>query len=167
MLNENILNEIFDIESKLSSIEDKETLRGLESSKYFEILNSQKASKSFSKLLKNSKECDSLSQIKNDNGEDFVSNEERNIYIKDHFEKKFKTPFKSEISISDFLGEFQNHPFTQAHKLSEVDKNALDSDITISELKKSLDTANIMSCYIKLMSKKICNDFFLFQLKNV
>lgn len=145
VLNENILNEIFDIESKLSSIEDKETLRGLESSKYFEILNSQKASKSFSKLLKNSKECDSLSQIKNDNGEDFVSNEERNIYIKDHFEKKFKTPFKSEISISDFLGEFQNHPFTQAHKLSEEDKNALDSDITISELKKSLDTANINS----------------------
>ena len=145
VLNENICNQIFNIESKLSSLEDEEIFRGLESSKYFEILNTEKASKSFSKLLKNSKECDSLSQIRNENGEEFISNEKRNDYIKEHFEKKFKTPFKSHISIADFLGEFYDDPFTQAHKLSEDDKNKLESEITLSELKKSLDTANINS----------------------
>ena len=43
------------------------------------------------------------------------------------------------------MGEFYDDPFTQAHKLSEDDKNKLESEITLSELKKSLDTANINS----------------------
>ncbi|MCP4054617.1 MAG: reverse transcriptase family protein, partial [Mesoflavibacter sp.] len=115
------------------------------SSGYFHILNAEKASKAYSSLLKNSKKGDSISQIKNDLGESFASEHERNVFLSNHFEKKFGTPFLSNKSLVDFLGNNINHPKILEHKLNNIDRDNLEADISINELKESLNSANLNS----------------------
>ena len=58
---ESVFQKIIDIEYSLCKIEDEENYRRLDSSGFFHILNSEKASKAYSSWLKNSKKGDSIS----------------------------------------------------------------------------------------------------------
>ena len=96
-------------------------------------------------LLKNSKKADSISQIKNDLGESFTCENERNEFLTNHFKNKFGTAFISNSYLFDFLGNNVNHPKILEHKLNNTDREKLEADISINELKESLCSANLNS----------------------
>lgn len=158
-LSEIDLENIYALELKLSSIEDNELLRSIESAKYFNILNNEKGSMAYSKLLKNSKKTDIFSSLTDDKNLPFKNNVLRNEHIKNHFSKKFGTAYSPSISIDNFFGEFSDHPLLQDFKLNEEDKVELGRPITLIELDKSLTSSNLNSAcgadgiHIKAISK--------------
>ena len=139
-------NMIFDLEKKLTSIEDNQVLRHMENAKHFSILNYEKGSKPFAKLLNNSNKSNNLSLIKDDNSRDFKSVSERNEYLAKSYEKKFDSEnFKPNVSIANFFGDKINHPLIQSHKLNDNEKSDLDIPISLDELDKSLSESNFDS----------------------
>ena len=136
---------IFDLESKLTLIENEENLRSISNSKHFNILNSEKGSKSYSRLLNKMTNQNVLGPLRNDEGQEFNSNRERDIYLVNHFKNKFETAFNPSITIEQFLGEHYNHPLCNLHKLSNDQKNDLDLPISLDELDLSLATSNLKS----------------------
>ena len=152
-------NSIFHLEKQLTLIEDSQVLRLLENAKYFSILNYEKGSKSFAKLINNSNKGNCLNLLKNDNNENFNSVTDRNDYIATSFKNKFDKTFVPSLSLENFLGDKINHPLVEAHKLNNFDKNDLDSPITIDELDKSLNDSNMDSApghdglHIKVLQK--------------
>jgi hypothetical protein len=81
----------------------------LEGSKIFEILNNEKITPTFINLCKGSKSEASLSDLKNENGLDFRSEEDTKEYVRDFYKKLYKSPecdsVFSDTCIEDFLGE--------------------------------------------------------------
>ena len=134
-----------DLERELGSIEDKENERILQNSIYFSVMNHEKPSKHTSELLKNNKKSESLNKLKDNNGLDFTSNENRNKFITNHFKGIFGKKGASIGSIEDFLDMDMNHPLIKEHQLNDIEKNNLDSPFTIEELDASLDSANLCS----------------------
>ena len=92
---------------------------------------------------------DSLSAIKKENPNgtlsDFVNENERDTYIKNHFQNQFSQPANDQSTLNDFLGEHINNPIFQQHKLTDLEKESIDGPITMEELQESLDSANMQS----------------------
>ena len=76
----------------------------------------------FLSLVKGSKKEDSLSNIVDENGTPFNSDEERKTYIKESFEKLYKIPDDEVVleadSITNFLGEVADNPVIIESKLN-------------------------------------------------
>jgi exonuclease III len=138
-----ILDKIFSIELELSKLENDENLRILENSKYFQIINNEKPSKMYCKLIKNNKCSDSLEHLLDENNLPFDDTIKRDNFIIKHFETKFSTPFLPTISLNDFFDNNSiNDPLLNSHKLSNAQRLELDKEISLSELDYSLKTSN-------------------------
>ena len=141
------------LEDKLLEIENKENQRHLLASKHFDIVNQEKVTSHFAELFKNKDKEASMADICKvitdpDGSErelDFVNTQERNEYLKNYYNNLFGTPYENNMSINEFLGEFNNHDLVKQHKLTNEQKNRLETHFTIEELDKSLKTANSKS----------------------
>ena len=78
-------NKIFDLERQLTILEDKQIIRDFENFKYFNVLNMEKPSKQYSQLLKNSKKGQSLTLVKDLEGNGFNNDNDRENFITNHF----------------------------------------------------------------------------------
>jgi exonuclease III len=108
--------------------------------------NNEKATKVFCKLSKDGGVCDNQEIIKNCNGEDFGSSKERSEYIRKYYEGVYKKRLDSLINIESFLGEdFAQEGWINNRKLSEQESLELEGEVTIDELKESLDNSNFGS----------------------
>ena len=143
--NDDVNSEINDIESQLSSIEDQECLALIQDSKFFNIMNTEKSSKPFVKILKNSSNKNCLASLKDNNGCIFSDLQARDKYLVDHFKSKFENPFPLNSNIQTFLGNLSHHPLVQQHKLTDIERDSIEGEITNTELDLSLNTSNLTS----------------------
>jgi hypothetical protein len=113
-------------------------------------LHDEKASPLFLTLTRCSKKED-LRCIKNDNGTNFVSDEERVTHIVNFFAKIYKkkpqaTPIDYTSCIEDFLGqEVLNNPVVINSRITVQEKELLDRPLSITELDESLLQCNLRS----------------------
>ena len=137
--------ELITLENDLKKIEDNETLRRIKTSKYFEILNLEKGSKPFARLLNTNSKFDPISQLTDANNLPFASNKDRDNFILNYYKLKYERPFEQTVSLNEFFGEHINHPLVNAHRLSDEQKLVLEQPITLNELNKSMASANMQS----------------------
>jgi hypothetical protein len=153
---------IFKLEKKLNRIQDRKMRSKLEGSKNFEILNNEKITPNFINLSKGSKSEASLSDLKNENGLDFGSEEDRKEYVRDFYKKLYKSPgcdsVFSDTCFKDFLGEeILNSRLVQDSKIPVDISDNFENPLTIEELDKSAEQGNhsasgrdgLSNCFIK------------------
>jgi hypothetical protein len=91
-----------------------------------------------------------LSPINKDDGSKYLSDQDRNEGIVKYYENLYTKPDNERINydncIEDFLGEtVVNNPIVQNSFLTQDEQISLDRPLTIEELDKSLDKANMKS----------------------
>ena len=97
-------------------------------------------------LLKNKNSDFSLSQLKDNRGREFPNSDARNDFVVNHFKNLFSESFEPAFSLNDFFGDNDlNNPLLEQHKLSEEEKNDLEGEFTMEELKESLKQSNLDS----------------------
>jgi hypothetical protein len=125
-------------------------------------LNNEKITPNFINLSKGSKSEASLSDLKNENGLDFGSEEVRKVYVRDFYKKLYKSPecdsVFSDTCIEDFLGEeILNSRLVQDSKIPVDISDNFENPLTIEELDKSAEQGNrsasgrdgLSNCFIK------------------
>jgi len=137
---------IFDIEKKIAKIRDDELRCKLMDLKIFECLNAEKASPHFLHIAnKSKKECD-IDNICDDNGANFPDAAQREEHIVSFYSDLYKIDNNVEGEIADFLGpDIIATPQIKASKLTEREREELDSPLLIEELDKSLKQVNLKS----------------------
>jgi len=139
-------DEIFKIEKKLAKIRDEELRDKLMDLKIFECLNAERSSPHFLDIAKKSKKESSIENIKDDDGNDFVDETAREAHIVGFYEKLYEQDLRVHGSIEDFLGpDIIQRPQIRASKLTEDERDRLDSPLLIEELDKALKQVNIKS----------------------
>ena len=140
---------ILETERLLSDVVEYELKEELSFYKNFECLNSEKITPHFMNLVKNSGTDEKLSDICDNNGIPFVNDVSRKEFITDFFKKIYKKDENSGTATVDdiinFLGPVANHGTVLDSKLTENEKTLLESDITLEELCKSINEANMSS----------------------
>ncbi len=138
-------------ERLLSNLVETDLKRDLENYRKFETLNDEKITPYFMSLVKNSSKGESPTLIKNENGLDFNSLEELSSHVEDYYKGIYRedpnaVETNSVSQIENFLGpEVSNRPEVANSKLSEEEKNELESPLTLHELEKSINSANMKS----------------------
>ena len=128
-----------DLENRIDLHYESIIRHKIERSRYYQVLNNEKPSKSFCSLFSNSKKQTSCcTQIKDNNGEEFEDKVSQLNYISNYF-KNIYTPRVSELSIVEFLGE---NLANRVPKLSEEDKLMLDLPLSVQELDIALKNCN-------------------------
>ena len=156
---ESNMSSINSIESELSKIEDEKTTRSMQDSKYFHIMNSEKGSKHFSKIVKNSKKNNSIDFLKDESGNEFADIKSRNDFLVNFFKNKFSRPPSTNLSLTEFMGDTINHPLIEQHKLTDHERDSIEGEITLEELDVSLNSSNFSSAigpdfvHIRLIKK--------------
>jgi hypothetical protein len=137
---------ICQLERKILEINDFEIRHLMGGKKIFDILNYEKPSKNFLNLAKVINKGDSLSVIKNDNGEEFETDNLREEYITNFYSNLYRKDEGIEGSIEDFLGEeISNSSLVQNSKLTNIKRDELDADLRIEELTKAVGESNMRS----------------------
>ncbi len=109
-------------------------------------VNNEKATRAFCRLSKEGGLCDDICQIKGDDGRAFASADHRGKYIAGFYSKIYKRKLDNLFRIDDFLQAGQDQQGRlQNKKLNEEEKNDLEGNITIEEVKKALDGSNFES----------------------
>jgi hypothetical protein len=133
------LETLFDLEKELEKMSDA-MMRG-EVSKHpmFNLLNNEKITPHFVSMVKLSKKTKSLSVIKDDNGEPFVNEANRNRYITDYYRNLYTRAINALAlnanSIEEFLGpEICESGAVQNSKLTLAEKNLIDGNFSVDEL---------------------------------
>ncbi len=130
----NNLAEITELETRLNSILDTETLLKVRSMKLFSCLNSEKPTPIFLSLARSSSRENNLSHINKQNGIPFSNNVSKTEQIVSYFENIYCIPL-SDMSCYDncierFLGDdILNHPITISSKLTLDERNLLDAPL--------------------------------------
>jgi len=87
-----------------------------------------------------------LCTIRGGEGEIFNSKKDRSEHIGNFYSNLYKKRVDRLLSIEDFLtNELANNVNLNSRKLTELEKNDLDGNVTLDELKKSLDSSNFKS----------------------
>jgi exonuclease III len=142
------VNRILAGERELATIIENELKVELEHMRVFDKLNNEKITPHFMALAKKSGSDECLTDVKNDNNEDFVRKECQEKYIFNFYKNLYtKRDLNEElmVSIEDFLGDCVNNETVINSKLTENEKNDLDSELTIEEFDKSVNQANLNS----------------------
>ena len=144
-------NQILAEERILSNLVEMELKRDLENYRKFETLNDEKITPYFMSLVKNSSKGDSPTQIKQENGIEFNSLDDLSIHVENYYKGIYRreqngVETTTVEQIENFLGpEISSRPEVLNSKLSEEEKIALDSPLTLEELEKSINSANMKS----------------------
>jgi hypothetical protein len=117
-------------------------------SKFSDFLgaNNEKATKAFCRLSKEGGVCDDVAQIKDDNGNAFTTDKDRENHIKGFYESLYKRKMDGIMEIEDFLeNDVVNLDWVSAKKLNEDEKASLDGPITMQEVEDALNDSNFES----------------------
>jgi hypothetical protein len=141
---------ILEKEKVLSDIIDKETSARVKSMKIFDCLNAEKSSPMFLNLARVSNASKSLSSICKPSGEPFETDTLRSDYIVNYFADIYKKDPTEPASfvgcVEEFLGaDVVANPIVQNSKLTVEERETLDQPLTIEELDKLLESANMKS----------------------
>ena len=148
--NNNFMSDRFkEVESKLLDIENTENIRIIKQTKFFDILNHEKITSAYAELLSNSNDGVSIDSIckEGDQGQNipFTDEKSRNEFICNYYQNLLGTPYYNNDTIENFMGQYNNDPLVQQHKLSEEEKNSLEGFFTMEELDSALKSSNMKS----------------------
>jgi hypothetical protein len=108
--------------------------------------NNEKATKAFCRLSKEGGVCDDVSQIKNEEGRPFNSDSEREEYIGKFYSNIYKKRLDNLLKIEEFLySGIEGEGRFEGQKLNDDERNELEQEITMEEVKKALDGSNFES----------------------
>jgi hypothetical protein len=143
-------NEIYTLESRLNELVQKNVLAKAKTMKIFKCLNAEKPTPMFLNLAKKAKTNQKLENVKKPDGTPFTCNKERENYIVEYYSSLYKKPDGERIAydgcIEEFLGQdICSHRLVLNSKLTETEKNELDVPLTLDEIDKSLEKANMRS----------------------
>ncbi len=161
-------DEIANTERELLEITDKEISEKAKNLKIFECLNAEKPTPLFMSLARCRSTGKKLSAIQKDDGTNYGSDRERNEGIVQYYEKLYEKPIDERINyencIEDFLGaEVLNNPIVQNSFLTETEIASLDRPLSIDELDKSIEKANMKSAPgVDGLSNKFIRRYWLF-----
>jgi hypothetical protein len=116
--------------------------------KKFEVLNDEKLTSHFVSLTKIKGQDATISDICDDQESMFANSSDRSNYIKNFFGDLYKKPndtILSENCISEFLEVVSTHERVVNAKLNEEEKFTLDQALSLAELDKSINEANMKS----------------------
>jgi hypothetical protein len=136
-----------ELEKELTVINDTEISFILEKYSAFENANSERITPYFLKVIKGSKNLSSLNSLKDTNGRNFNTDNERKDFIRNHFVKIYRKdpnePDDLTGCIENFLGdEIMQNPLVTESRLTEHERTSLDVPLTMDELNKALEGAN-------------------------
>jgi hypothetical protein len=121
----------------------------LKNFKKFEILENEKLTPHFMNLVKKSKPDATVEDIKDDDGQPYPGSAERSAAIvkfyRDLYSKPTNNILAQDRTIEDFLEDVKNHPLVLSAKLTDPEKESLDSDLTVGELDNALKNCNMKS----------------------
>jgi hypothetical protein len=143
MINPVDLDNLHMWERKLNDIVDAELKAEIEGNSRFEILNAEKITPHFIKLMKVGNGKEPLSQIKDDNGADFPDPQARTAYITDFYRKLFTSSRENVVvdnnTIPTFLGpEICNSSIVKNSILTEAEKVLVNGLFTVQELDEAV-----------------------------
>ena len=139
---------ILEAERLLSTVIESDLKAELALYKNFECLNDEKITPSFMKIIKSNAKEEKITDICDIDGVPFDCNIRQKNFIHDYYQNIYKRINQNNITVNDinnFLGPVSNHQIVQNAKLTEIEKNCLESDITLEELTKSINNANMSS----------------------
>jgi hypothetical protein len=137
---------IITLERELDAICDMEIRRQLNEKKIFENLNFEKPSKTFLDIARNINKGDGIEVICNNDGTPFDNDQDRNEYITNYYADLYREDYEVGGSIEDFLGPtICESQLVRESKVTNIEKDTLDQDLTLAELKKALDESNFKS----------------------
>jgi hypothetical protein len=139
--------QIFNIERLMNNIVDSKLKTEVEKFKSYENLHCEKITPFTVRLLKGSKNKQSLNSVCNENGDEFFSDSDREKFITNTFSKIYDPTFDdSQVKtgcIEQFLGaDLLDHPLIKESKLSEIERGKLEAPLTIFELDKAMEQTN-------------------------
>jgi exonuclease III len=139
---------IFALESKLNEMEDLNMKAELEKFSFFDILNAEKITPYFLKVLKAGHGNESLNAVKNDDGTEFLDDKSRNEFItrfyKNLYSKDMNLPVLENTVIEDFLGpEICNNSIVKNSKLTEAEKININEPFSVEELDQSVEDIKV------------------------
>ncbi len=116
--------EIFRLEARLSNVVDSELRDELSLHRNFEKLNDEKITPYFMSLARQPSADALLSDIRNDNGADFISSNERETYITNYYRDLYKNKDNNidGDAFTNFLGDVATHPDVINSKLTENER---------------------------------------------
>jgi hypothetical protein len=133
-------------ENELNEILNLEMRRLISNKKNFENLTHEKPTKRFLDVAHIVGKGDKLSNLLDDTGQPFESNEKLKEYVTNFYSNLYSQDLNVNGSIEDFLGErICNSHLVQSSKLTEEQKRNLEQDLTYEELEKSLGESNLKS----------------------
>jgi hypothetical protein len=138
--------DIFRLEARLSRIVDSELREEISLNRNFEKLNDEKITPYFMSLAKQSCTDALLSDIRNDNGTDFIDSNDRENYITEYYRNLYTVRGNNNMdndSIEQFLGDVAVHPDVLGSKLTENEKNDLERPLNLAELDSSVKKGKI------------------------
>jgi hypothetical protein len=140
------LEQIVDTENKLKVIRDNDLRDRLRDHKIFEHLHAERATPLLLNLAKKKCNAETLEVITNDHGEVFDNSDMRGAYIKEFYSKLYEKDSSVAGEIESFLGiDICSHPLVAESKLKDNERIELDMPLSVEELDKALDKANIKS----------------------
>ena len=140
---------INELERQLAEHIDFKLKKEVTNHKKFEMLNNEKITPYFFNLVKGTKKEDPISSITKDNETPFDSDDERNNFINQTYEKLYAIPEDEEPlnsgCIENFLGSVNSHPIVTGSKLNEDERDLMEIPLTIEELDQSINQAKLKS----------------------
>ncbi len=120
-----------------------------DANKYIAFLkaNNEKPTSKFCKLGKDCNTVDDIAQIQKPGGGIFESEEDRAEHVRSFYVNLYKKKIDKVLEIESFFEEGEiSRLRREGKKLSEETKQELEGEVTMEELKKSLDSSNMSSC---------------------
>jgi hypothetical protein len=137
---------IFELENTLKIRKDNALRDRLKDIKIFECLNAEKATPLLLGLAKKSNSTDSLTNIKQNNGDAFLTDKDRENFIVQFYSDLYKSDTDVQGNIEEFLGpEICNNPTVLASKLTQLECQDLDRPLEIEEQDRAIRDANLRS----------------------
>ncbi len=155
-------NRIITLEKRLDEISDFKLRSKLEATANFEILNAETITPHFLNLARGEKSEARLSDIVDDNGNPFQSDEALKNYVRNYYQNLYRKPACDETfnpnCIREFLGqEILNSGLVSDSIISEATAARLEAPLSMEELDKSAAQGNksapgmdgLSNCFIK------------------
>jgi hypothetical protein len=135
--------EILRVERDLNRIVESDAREEILKIKNFEHLNYEKITPYFLSLAQKPQHSENLNDIVRDDGTHFDCNRERDQYIKNYYADVYKRvpDTVTDQLISNFLQNVVDNPNVIASKISNDEREELDSPLSIQEFDKALEKA--------------------------
>jgi len=147
--NQNV-GQILEKERQLSNLIEGDLKVELLHFKKFKTLNNERITPYFMSIVKSKNAGDSLTNLKKDDGSEFILINELREHVHSYYSNIYKQPDNQSKNcsindIEEFLGPVAEHAIVQNAKLNDQEKNELEAEITEDELTKSINGANMAS----------------------